>query len=121
MPETRHQLNLKPEHYIIYIQIKEEKDKEYMHDGNSLGDSVLPNHGQEIRDISTHGWCPSKQIAHQCDSLHLNDELLVNTPGFVEQYDGGLRPSRHKTWSSLFLKRKKKKNSDKTDEDLAQS
>ena len=63
MPLERHQLNLRPEHYIIYIRIKEEKEAKIAAAEPDI-DSV-----QKAPYI----WCPSQKVSAVYDSLRLNE------------------------------------------------
>ena len=85
MPSERHQLNLRPEHYIIYIRIKEEKEAKIT---AAEPDTVLAR-----KDC--HAWCPSQEASIVCASLHLNDELLVTRPDASTETLGGLDLSHH--------------------------
>ena len=102
MPEQRHQLNLKPEQYTIYIKIKEEKEKQYAAFDETVEDHV-PITG---RIAPTYGWSPCDKIAHQCEDMELNAELLINKPGYLDQ-DLGVRISSAATDRQFILIRQK--------------
>lgn len=106
MPEQRHQLNLKPEQYTIYIKIKEEKEKQYATAEEPVEDRVRI----ATPLAPTYGWSPCDKIARQCEDMELNAELLINKPGYPDQ-DLGVRPSSAATDRQFTLIRQKDRKS----------
>jgi len=109
MTFDRHQLNLKPEHYVIYIQIKEKKDK-------TVKQAIPTESNDEIRTL-VHNWCPnSHTIRSLCEDLGLNDELLFHKPGLMPQHEhlAGLRFFCSTSPKYNLIKQKGKKNDSDT-------
>ena len=102
MPAERHQLNLKPEHYTIYLRIKEEKEAKLA--------AAEPANESRV-NTNSYLWCPSREVSRICAFLHLNDELLITKPNASVEALGGLDINPHsESFTNIYnMKRTKRK------------